>query len=190
MRLSFIQALRLTSVKRDRRLVLTFFKCENDCSHAYVEPNMVNTTKHTLQCVVCDKGGGRSAPPNTNESNICERHLAAKGDLTAKYYWNRPPLNLRAGSAPGMWQEARSKFWQPTGLQVEGFSFLSTCACSQALLAVVQVFPNLHAVTWTCSPASEATSQQLLTQNLWWKHQGCNSSRLRPHHIHVDEWWT
>ena len=37
-----MQALRLSSVKRDRRLVLMFFKCKNDCSHAYVEPNMVN----------------------------------------------------------------------------------------------------------------------------------------------------
>ena len=25
-----------------------FFKCENDCLQAYVEPNMVNTAKHLL----------------------------------------------------------------------------------------------------------------------------------------------
>ena len=30
-----------------------------------------------------------------------ERHLTANWGLTAKYYWNRPPLNLWAGSAPG-----------------------------------------------------------------------------------------
>ena len=38
-----MQALRLPSVKRDRRLLLMFFRCEKDCSHAYVEPNIVNT---------------------------------------------------------------------------------------------------------------------------------------------------
>lgn len=38
-----MQALRLSSVKRDRRLDLMFLRCENDCSHAYVDPNMVNT---------------------------------------------------------------------------------------------------------------------------------------------------
>lgn len=42
-RLSFTQTLRLSSVKHDCRLVLMFFICEKDCSHAYVEPNMVNT---------------------------------------------------------------------------------------------------------------------------------------------------
>ena len=46
--ISFIQALRLALVKRDRRFILMFFKCENDCSLAYVEPNMVNTAVHTL----------------------------------------------------------------------------------------------------------------------------------------------
>ena len=39
-----MQALRLIpSVKRDSWFVLMFIKCENDCSRAYVEPNMVNT---------------------------------------------------------------------------------------------------------------------------------------------------
>ena len=44
-------ALKLTPVKRDRKFVLMFFKCENDCSHAYVEPNMANKAIHTL-CTV------------------------------------------------------------------------------------------------------------------------------------------
>ena len=51
--LSFMQALRLSSVRRDRRLDLIFLRYENDCSHAYVEPNKVNT--HTLPCMVCDR---------------------------------------------------------------------------------------------------------------------------------------
>ena len=42
-RLSCIQALRLTYVKQNRRFVLMFFKCESNCSHEYVEPNMANT---------------------------------------------------------------------------------------------------------------------------------------------------
>lgn len=32
-----MQAFRLPSFKRDRRLVLMCFRCENDCSHAYVD---------------------------------------------------------------------------------------------------------------------------------------------------------
>ena len=43
-----MQALRLSSVKRDRWFVLMFFMRENDCSHVYVEPNMVNTAIPTL----------------------------------------------------------------------------------------------------------------------------------------------
>ena len=31
-----------------------------------------------------------------------ERHLAANGDLTAKCYWNLPPLNVRGGFAPAL----------------------------------------------------------------------------------------
>ena len=46
-----MQALRLPSVKRVRRLLLMFLICENDCSHAYVEPNMVNTAILT-RCIV------------------------------------------------------------------------------------------------------------------------------------------
>lgn len=42
-----MQALKLPSVKRDRRLVLMFFKCEKDFLHAYVEPNIVSTAKFT-----------------------------------------------------------------------------------------------------------------------------------------------
>ena len=38
-----MQALRLSSVRRDRRLDLMYLRCENDCSHAYVDPNKVNT---------------------------------------------------------------------------------------------------------------------------------------------------
>ena len=37
-----MHALRLPSVKRDRRLVLMFFSCEKACSHAYVEPSIVS----------------------------------------------------------------------------------------------------------------------------------------------------
>ena len=43
MMLSFMQALRLPSVRRDRRLDLIFLRYETDCSHAYVGPNKVNT---------------------------------------------------------------------------------------------------------------------------------------------------
>ena len=46
-----MQALRLPSVNRERRLLLMFLICENDCSHAYVEPNMVNTAILT-HCIV------------------------------------------------------------------------------------------------------------------------------------------
>lgn len=38
-----MQAWRLLSVKRDRRVDLMFLRCENDCSRAYVDPNMINT---------------------------------------------------------------------------------------------------------------------------------------------------
>ena len=38
-----MQALRLSSVRRDRRLDFMYLRCENDCSHAYVDPNKVNT---------------------------------------------------------------------------------------------------------------------------------------------------
>ena len=41
--LSFMQALRLSSVRRDRRLDLIFLRYENDRSHASVDPNKVNT---------------------------------------------------------------------------------------------------------------------------------------------------
>ena len=41
--LSFMQALRLSSVRRDRRLDFIFLRYKNDCSHAYVDPNKVNT---------------------------------------------------------------------------------------------------------------------------------------------------
>ena len=47
-----MQALRLPSVKRDRTLVLMFFRSENDCSHAYIEPNIVNMAILT-RCSVC-----------------------------------------------------------------------------------------------------------------------------------------
>ena len=38
-----MQALRLSSIRYDCRLDLMFLRCENDCSHAYVDPNKVNT---------------------------------------------------------------------------------------------------------------------------------------------------
>jgi len=41
MRFSFMQAFRLSSVDLERRLVLMLFRCEKDCSHVYVEPNIV-----------------------------------------------------------------------------------------------------------------------------------------------------
>lgn len=46
-----MQTLRLLSVKRDHRLVCMCLRCEHDCSHAYVEPNMVNTAILT-RCIV------------------------------------------------------------------------------------------------------------------------------------------
>ena len=39
-----MQALRLSSVRRDRRLDLMFLRCENECSHEYADPNKVNTS--------------------------------------------------------------------------------------------------------------------------------------------------
>ena len=41
--LRFMKALRLLSVRPDRRLDLIFLRYENDCSHVYVDPNKVNT---------------------------------------------------------------------------------------------------------------------------------------------------
>ena len=43
-----MEVMRFPSIKRDRRVILMLFKCENDCSHVCVEPNMVNTAIHTL----------------------------------------------------------------------------------------------------------------------------------------------
>ena len=60
-----MQALRLSSVKRDYKLVLMFFRCEKDCSHAYVKSNIVSTAILTrcMQCVVCD---GKRVPSCDN----------------------------------------------------------------------------------------------------------------------------
>lgn len=38
-------------LKCDRGLLLVLFRCEKDCSHAYVEPNLVNTAILT-RCTV------------------------------------------------------------------------------------------------------------------------------------------
>ena len=74
------------------------------------------------ECVLISHRGGSGggaigaiAQPKTYESNFFhhdfvqfgKRNLTANWDWTAKYYWNRPPLNLRAGSAPvDAWQSS------------------------------------------------------------------------------------
>ena len=63
-------------------------------------------------CTEADPGGGwlgRSPPLELAEVTFftmilynSERHLAANGDLTAKYYWIRPPPKLMSWTRPCM----------------------------------------------------------------------------------------
>ena len=54
-KLSFMQALRLTNLNRDCRFPLTFFKRENDCSCIRGAKHDQYSNTHSLQCVVCDE---------------------------------------------------------------------------------------------------------------------------------------
>jgi hypothetical protein len=70
------------------------------------------------------------------------------------------------------------------------YLFLPTYVGWPALLTVVQVFPNLHSVTWTYSPTClRPSGQQLGAKNIWRINRGCNLGQCSLH-TRVDGGWT
>lgn len=100
-----MQALRFPSVKRDCRLIFMFFRCETDCSHAFVEPEIVSTlipqnlvvpfigktSRLTLHCVSptaylaimlnWDKSGSHPKPEKRIVLHLCPTLVLLRFDL-------------------------------------------------------------------------------------------------------------
>jgi len=128
------------------------------------------TNGHEPQCFYCSWARGGSNGGRLGLSSLLkpmkvlffttilynsERYLNANWDLTAKNYWNRPPLNLRTRP----WGEQWVKLRWACSLHNEAISLASECPCYQHTGLVRQILriqklrkhvwcPRLFVVFW------------------------------------------